>query len=467
MKELTTLSIIEAAELIQRRELSVVDLTNAHLERINKIDPLINSFIHIMADQALASARQAEIEISREGPRSLLHGIPLGLKDLYDMRGAPTTAGSKFFVENHSAQDAFVVHRLQEAGAVILGKLNMHEIALGVTNVNPHFGVCRNPWDRVRVTGGSSGGSAAALVAGLCMGSLGSDTGGSIRIPASLCGIVGLKPTFGRVSLRGVIPLSWNLDHAGPMARGVRDTAVLLQAIGGYDPQDPSSSDVPAGDYLDLLENGVQGWRIALASDEFFTKVTDPEIWAGIHASAGVFEVLGAQVEPVEFPQARQAARANGLMTTSDAATFHQERLQNHPEDFGEDVLTRLSAGAAYTSSEYINARRTQTVLRRRYEEFFADYDILITPTTPIPAPLIEGPDAVEQARVLTRFTAPFNLTGLPALSLPCGFTSAGLPIGLQIISHPWGETKVLQAGYAYEQATGWNKRSPNLPVGD
>lgn len=465
MKEITSLSIIEASELIKRREISALELTSAHLKRVNEIDTLINSFIHVIGDQALDSARQADVDISRSGPRSLFHGIPLALKDLYDLQGVPTTAGSKFFLKNIPGEDAFVVQRLQEAGAVVLGKLNMHEIALGVTNVNPHFGVCRNPWDRERVTGGSSGGSAAALVTGLCLGSLGSDTGGSIRIPASLCGIVGLKPTYGRVSLRGVMPLSWNLDHAGPMARQVRDTAVLLQAIAGYDSQDPASDDVPAGDYLDLLENGVRGWRVALASDEFFTKATDAEIWAGIQAAAVVFEGLGAHIIPVEFPQARRAAQANGLMTTSDAATFHQERLQDYPEGFGEDVLTRLTAGAAYTSSEYSQARRTQTVLRRRYEEFFNDYDILITPTTPIPAPLIEGPDAVEQARVLTRFTAPFNLTGLPALSIPCGFTRTGLPIGLQIISAPWMETKVLRAGYAYEQETMWHRRLPILPV--
>jgi aspartyl-tRNA(Asn)/glutamyl-tRNA(Gln) amidotransferase subunit A len=459
---LTSLNIAEAVELIASGDISPVELTTAHLERIQRIDPKINSYITLTPDGALAAAEKVGVELRGGKSVGAIPGIPIALKDLIETRDVLTTAGSKFLADNVPDHDAVVVQKLAEAGAITLGKLNMHEIALGVTNVNPHYGPCRNPWNLDRVAGGSSGGSAAALATCLCMGALGSDTGGSIRIPASLCGIVGLKPTYGRVSTRGVFPLSWNLDHVGPMARRVRDAAILLAVIAGYDPEDPYSVDVPVDDYLKELADGVRGWRIALATDDFFSKA-DPQVERAVRGAAAVFVDLGARVDEVEFPQAYHAARANGLMTTSDAAAFHQGRLETSPEYFGEDVLRRLTAGAAFTSTEYIRARRTQTLLRRLHNVFFDDYDILLTPTTPIAAPPIEGPDAVEQAPRLTRFTAPFNLTGFPALSLPCGFIEAGLPIGLQIVARPWAEASVLRAGYAYEQATEWHKRAPAI----
>lgn len=457
---LTELTLSEAAGYIADGEISPVELTQAHLERILRVNPFLNSFITLMESSALKAAQQAEEALQGGKRLSPLHGIPVALKDLFETQGVRTTAGSKVLADYLPEEDAEVVRKLRNAGAVILGKLNMHEIALGVTNVNPHFGACHNPWDLDRITGGSSGGSAAALAAKLCLGALGSDTGGSIRIPSSLCGVVGLKPTYGRVSLRGVIPLSWNLDHVGPMARCVRDAALILGIIAGYDPADPYSTNVPVGDYLASLEDGVRGWRIALASDEFFARA-DGEVWEAVHEAARIFEGLGAQVNEVEVPGAREAARANGLMTPSDAAAFHRENLSSRPEDFGADVLKRLKTGAAYTSTEYILARRTQTLMRRQFEKFFEGYDILLTPATPVAAPLIEGPDAVEQARLLTRFTAPFNLTGLPALSLPCGFTQTGLPVGLQIVSRPWAENAILRAAYAFEQATDWHLRKP------
>jgi aspartyl-tRNA(Asn)/glutamyl-tRNA(Gln) amidotransferase subunit A len=463
--ELTDLTLSDASERLARREVSPVELTHACLERIQAVDPRVNSFITITAEAALEGARQAEAEIGSSGPRSPLHGIPLALKDLYETQGVRTTAGSRFFADYVPQEDGFAVARLKEAGAVILGKLNMHEIALGLTNVNPHYGPCHNPWALERVTGGSSGGSAAALAARLCFGTLGSDTGGSIRVPAALCGVAGLKPTYGRVSLRGVIPLSWNLDHPGPMARSVRDLALLLGTIAGYDPLDPCSGDIPAPDYLDGLEGGVRGWRVAAATGDYFTRpdIVDSEVLAALRDAAQVFVSLGAQVVEVDFSLAREAAKANGLLVTADAAAFHRERLQEHPEDFGADVLQRLRIGAAYTSTEYSLARRAQTLLRRQFETFFDGYDLLLAPTTPVAAPPIEGPDAIEQARLLTRFTAPFNLTGLPALSLPAGFTSTGLPIGLQLVARPWAEAQLLRAGYAYEQATGWRQRKPVL----
>ncbi len=465
--DFSSLTIHAASELIRDQRISPVELTQAILERIGQIDPLLNSFITITPELALAQARQAEIRLSRlthptKKPVSPLLGIPLALKDLYETRGVRTTAGSVFFADHLPETDAAVVTKLHQAGVVFLGKLNMHEIALGVTNVNPHYGPSRNPWNRHRITGGSSGGSGAALAAGLCLGSLGSDSGGSIRIPASLCGVVGLKPTFGRVSLRGVIPLSWNTDHAGPMATCVRDVSILLQTMAGYDRLDPASVRRRGDDYLECLMEGVRGWRVALATGEYFTP-TDGEVWQGVESAGHIFEELGASVEPVEFPGMLQAAQANLLMVTSDAAAFHHERLQRRPEGFGEDVLRRLQAGAAYTSTEYIQARRAQTLLRRQFEQFFERFDILLLPATPVAAPPIEGPDAVEQARLLTRYTAPFNLTGLPALSLPCGFTQQGLPIGLQLVARPWAEAALLRAAYAYEQATVWHLRKPRL----
>jgi aspartyl-tRNA(Asn)/glutamyl-tRNA(Gln) amidotransferase subunit A len=440
-------------------------LTRACIARIEALDPLLNCFITRTFETALEAARQAEAEIARGGRRGPLHGLPLALKDLYETAGVRTTAGARVFADWIPNRNARLVELLDDAGAVLMGKLNMHEIALGVTNVNPHYGPCRNPWATGHMSGGSSGGSAAALAAGLCLGSLGTDTGGSIRIPAALCGVVGLKPTYGRASLRGVIPLSWNLDHAGPMARCVRDVALLLQAIAGYDPEDPASIDRPVDDYVSGLADGVQGWRVAVASGEFFDSC-DPQVMSTVQAAAQMFAALGAGVEAVDFSMARPAAQANGLITPCDAAAFHQQRLQERPMDFGADVLKRLQIGAAYTSTQYALARRTQAALRRQFELFFQDYDILLLPSTPVPAPKIEGQDAVEQAARLTRFTAPFNLTGLPALSLPCGFTLEGLPVGLQIVSRPWAEAVVLRAGHAYEQATEWHHRQPPLPPG-
>jgi aspartyl-tRNA(Asn)/glutamyl-tRNA(Gln) amidotransferase subunit A len=450
---LTSLSIASAGELLAAGEISPVELTRVHLERIQQLDPQLNCFITLTPELALQQARQAEQEIRAGAYRGPLHGIPLALKDLFETAGVRTTAGSSFFAENVPEHDAYVVGRLREAGAVLLGKTNLHEIALGVTNENPHFGATCNPWDLRCIPGGSSGGSAAALAAGLCLGALGTDTGGSIRIPAALCGVVGLKPTRGRISLRGVIPLSWNLDHVGPMARSVRDTALLLQAIAGYDPEDPWSVDQPADDSLHGLEDGIKGWRVALAVDEYFTDLTvvDAQVLQAVWQAAQTFTQLGAQVEEVVFPGARQAARTNGLMTPSDGAAFHRELLQTNPDGFGADVLARLRNGAAYTSTEYSLARQTQAVLRRQFRQFFNHFDLLLTPTVPIPAPVRGSADAVERANLLTRFTAPFNLSGLPALSVPCGLTKEGLPIGLQLVARPWAEARLLRAGWAFE----------------
>jgi aspartyl-tRNA(Asn)/glutamyl-tRNA(Gln) amidotransferase subunit A len=345
---------------------------------------------------------------------------------------------------------------LKDAGSISLGKLNMHEWALGVTNDNPHYGACHNPAALDRITGGSSGGSAAAVAAGMCVGALGSDTGGSIRIPASLCGIVGLKPTYGRVSTTGVIPLSWSLDHVGPMARRVTDVALMLDVIAGWDSADPASANVPVDHYAAGIDDGVARWRIGVISDEWLGEL-EPDVRASFGAAVDALASDGATVEELAAPDLPEAARLNALMTQADAATFHRERLERSPDDFGQDVLTRLRRGAAYGATDYAEARRRQTVLRHQFSQWFKDhggrFDVVVLPSTPCVAPPIAGLDAVVMAPILTRLTAPFNFTGLPALSVPCGVDSDGLPIGLQMVGAPWAEHRVLRAGRSYERA--------------
>jgi aspartyl-tRNA(Asn)/glutamyl-tRNA(Gln) amidotransferase subunit A len=296
----------------------------------------------------------------------------------------------------------------------------------------------------------------------MALAALGTDTGGSIRIPASLCGVVGFKPTHGRVSLRGVFPLSWNLDHVGPLTKCVKDAALLLQVISIYDSIDPASIKMLTGDYLGHLIDDMEGRKIALGVGEYINGA-DPEVVSAVCETAKVFEAMGCRVQEVNVDWMRDAALANKTMTQSDGAAIHRDRLKEHPEMFGEDIRRRLEDGAKTTSTDYILARRTQTEVRKRCELFFESYDLLLTPTTPIAAPTVEGHDAVEQAGRLTRFTAPFNLAGLPALSIPCGFTNEGLPIGLQIISRAWADAKVLNAGHAFEQKTDWHTRFPEI----
>ncbi len=450
--DLSSLTLSTTLAALRRRDFTCLELTEACLRQIESLNPQLNAFITLTPELAVQAALQADALLSLQ-PSNLneldLLGLPLALKDLFETAGVRTTAGSKFFADNIPAQDADAVLKLKLAGAVILGKTNTHELALGVTGVNPHFGAVKNPWDQTRITGGSSSGSAAAVASGMCLAALGTDTGGSIRIPASLCGVVGLKPTFGRVSTRGVVPLSWNLDHVGCLTHTARDAAILLQVMAGYDPHDPASADVPVDDYLTQLDAGVKGWRVALAVGDYI-EACDPEVWAGVQSAYRSFKDLGAVVENVDLSWIADLAQANTRMTQADGAAFHRERLATHPDWFGADVLQRLQAGADLTSTEYSLARRVQAEGRRRFEMFFTRYDLLLLPTTPIPAPPIQGTGAIEAARQLTRFTSPFNLTGLPALSVPCGRVG-GLPFGLQLVSGHWREKNILQAGVAWE----------------
>ena len=456
----TNLTITDAINAIAKREFTPQDLAEACFDQINRLNPSLNAYITVIPPQDMLDAQQPPLNTAPLN--HALRGIPIAVKDLFDTAGTLTTAGSKFFADHIPDQDAFVVERLRQAGALINGKTNTHEIALGITGDNPHYGTARNPWNRERIPGGSSSGSAIAVATGMAMGALGTDTGGSIRIPASLCGIVGFKPTRGRVSTRGVFPLSWNLDHVGPLTKTVKDAALILQVISTYDAIDPSSIKMLTGDYLGHLIDDMEGRKIAIASGEFI-ETSDPEILNAVRETVTVFESMGCKVEKVNVDWLRDVAAANATMTRSDGAAVHRDRLRDQPEMFGEDIRRRLSVGAETSSTEYILARRTQAEAKKRFELFFESYDFLILPTTPTAAPTIEGHDAVEQAARLTRFTAPFNLTGLPALSMPCGFTSEGLPIGLQIVARAWGDAKALNAGYAYEQATEWHKRKPEI----
>lgn len=455
--EIAWLTLEEVARELRARRLSAEEVVRASLERIERLEPQLHAFITVTAEQAIAEARAVSASTT-------FGGAPIALKDLFDTAGVRTTAGSRIFADRVPTADAHVVTRLRAAGAISVGKANTHEWAFGVTSQNPHFGGTRNPWDLARIPGGSSGGSAAALASGLVHGALGSDTGGSIRIPASLCGVVGLKPTFGRVSTRGVIPLSWNLDHVGPMARTVRDVALLYMTIAGHDPQDPGSVDVPLEDALAGIEGGARGLRVGLPRGHFFER-SDPEVARAVRDAVAVLEREGASVEECAFPPSEALVDAQRTILCTDAAAFHRKRMRERANDIGADVLARLRAGEGFSGTDYAAARRRRAEIRHEVTGLFARYDVLAVPATVIAAPAAEGADAVAEAARLTATTSPFNLTGLPAISLPCGFTASGLPIGLQLAAAPWREATVLRAARAYERVTEWSARRPPLAI--
>lgn len=391
-----------------------------------------------------------------------LLGAPVAIKDLFHLRGELTTAGSKIFKDQIAEESAIVVEKLISNGAHIIGKTNTHEIALGVTGTNPHFGDVPNPWDRERIIGGSSSGSAAAVVLGMCLAAMGTDTGGSIRIPASLSGIVGLKPTFGRVSTKGIVPLSWNLDHPGPLTRSVADAAIILELISGHIPTDPYIVDRPVDDYSADLEKGVEGLKIGLLAGEFFT-YAESEVQQSIIEAAKIFRSLGAVVDFIEMDFLSAAATANTNMLKTDAAAYHFDNIEKQPELFGDDIRVRLLEGRDFPATSYALARRTQTEMIHMMRHFFTDHDALILPTTPSVAPKINNTDPLKQAKALNKFTAPFNLCGVPAISIPCGFSDNGLPIGMQIVTSHWEEKKLFQIANAYEKFTDWGTYLPQV----
>ncbi|MCH7837123.1 MAG: Asp-tRNA(Asn)/Glu-tRNA(Gln) amidotransferase subunit GatA [Chloroflexi bacterium] len=455
------LPLHELARRIQSKDVSSAEVTSALLERIERLNPKLNAFITVMAESALADARAADDEIAAGNYRGPLHGVPIGVKDLCATKGVRTTAGSKIMADNVPDEDATVVRKLREAGAVIIGKTHMHEFAFGATGVNDHYGPARNPWDTERITGGSSSGSGAAVAAGLCYAALGSDTGGSIRIPASLCGIAGLKQTYGRVSLHGVVPLAWSLDHVGPMARTVRDCALVLTAIAGRDPKDPSTTDEPVEDWAADLDDGLAGLRIGVPTAYAFER-TEPDVAALVHDAIATLERLGAEVQQLDLPILEEYWTNATQVLLGEAAAFHRENMEQRPQDYGENVRPRIQLGLDMKVTDYVDAARYRDEARRTCDAvLLSDVDLLAMPATRTATVPIDSVAADDPTVGLTLFTAPFDLTGQPAISVPCGFTEQGLPVGLQLVGRRFDERTVLRAAHAFETESGESSRHP------
>lgn len=452
------------------KRVSPVALTSQCLSRIEKLNPKLNAFITVSADAALDEARRAEADIQRGAWKGPLHGIPIALKDIIDTAGVRTTAGSALFQDRVPGQDAEVVRRLKTAGAVLLGKLNLHEFAYGGSSAISHFGPVRNPWDTAYSPGGSSGGNAAAVAAGLCFAAIGTDTGGSIRMPAAYCGIVGLKPTYGRVSAAGVLPLSWSFDHVGPMTRTVQDCALMLQAIAGYDPQDPASVDAAVPDYQPAIGQPTSSLRLGIPRDYFYDGL-DHDIQAAVRDALAVLAKLTAgqrEVGPLAgAADYRSLVEPYGTVLRAEAYAYHQEYVAKSPQLYQPATLDRINTAANIGTTEYILARRQVEQIRREAAKVFESVDLLIAPAAPVsPFPIAELTDpAAARGKELQMLhhTRPINALGWPAIAVPCGFDERGLPIGLQIIGPPWGEADVLRLAHAYEQATEWHRRKPSV----
>jgi aspartyl-tRNA(Asn)/glutamyl-tRNA(Gln) amidotransferase subunit A len=451
--DLALASVADLAPRVRARAVSPVELVGAALARIAADGSRLGAFITVTAEPARAAARAAEAEIGRGVYRGPLHGIPITLKDLFDTAGLRTTVGSRILAERVPTGDATVVERLRAAGAILLGKTNLHEFAFGTTNLNPHFGPARNPHDPDRIPGGSSGGSGVAVAAGMGQASLGTDTGGSIRIPASLCGVVGLKPTYGRVSRAGVFPLAASLDHVGPLTRTVRDAALVLQAIAGPDPRDPTAARWPVPDFSAELEDGARGLRLGLLEDYAADPLAGPAVRAAVQQAARALAEAGAAVEPVRLPIVRQAGPVSTAIMFAEAASVHLRWLRERPDDYGADVRSRLELGALVPAVAYLRAQQARQALGAAVGALLARYDALLGPTTPITAPRSAESRAPEVTRALVAYTRLGNLLGLPALSVPFGRDPAGLPVGVQVIGRPFAEATVLRVGRALELA--------------
>jgi aspartyl-tRNA(Asn)/glutamyl-tRNA(Gln) amidotransferase subunit A len=454
------LTIRQVGERLRRRELSPVELTTAILDRAERLNGPLNAFITITRERALEQARQAETALLAGDDLGPLHGVPISLKDLYQTAGVKTTGGSKILADWVPATDATVTRLLRRAGAVVIGKNNMHEFAFGGTNENPHYGPARNPWDRERVPGGSSGGSGAAVAAGIGYASMGSDTGGSIRLPAAVCGVVGIKPTYGLVSRAGVLPLSWSLDHCGPLTRTVEDAAIVMNAIVGHDPADPASANRPTPDFAAALDGQVQGIRVGVLQ-EYLGERMDPEVVAAVRTAARELGRLGMRVSDISVPEVAHGAGASVAILYSEAASIHERWLKTHRDQYGGDVRGRLTQGARMTATQYLKGQQARRVLIDRFARLFEEIDVLISPTAAIPAPTIpESRGDVARAQMLG-YTRLFNVLGGPTLSVPCGFTAGGLPIGLQLAGRPFEDATILRVAHAYEREAGWYTHRP------
>jgi aspartyl-tRNA(Asn)/glutamyl-tRNA(Gln) amidotransferase subunit A len=463
--ELSYLTISEAAGLLRRKKLTPVELTEAALARIEALNPRLNAFITVTAEHARREARAAEREIARGRHRGLLHGIPIALKDNIWTAGVRTTAGSTILRNFTPAADARVTKQLSQAGAVLLGKTNLHEFAYGITTENPHYGPARNPWNTNCIPGGSTGGSAAALAAGIGFAAVGTDTGGSIRIPSALCGIVGLKPTFGRVSCEGIVPLAVTLDHAGPIGRTVADVAIMLDVIGRCE-------EAPDTFYRAARGGWKKRGRLRLGwPREYFFERADAEITRAIEEAMKVFKKLGARVEGVSLPHVKESGEPSTQIALAEALEYHESQgyFPARAQEYGEDVRKRLEMGSAVRAVDYLKAQQMRELVRGDFRAAFERVDAIVAPATPIPAPRI-GEESVkikgesQSVRgLLVGVSRPANFTGFPAISVPCGFTRSGLPIGMSLHGPQWGEAKLLSIASAYERETEWHDRHPEF----
>ena len=456
--DLTT-SIGAAADLVRRKAISPVELTRTCLQQIERLNPVLNAFIMVTAEEALAQARDAENEVGRGRWRGPLHGIPIGLKDNIDTAGVRTTLASAVFENRVPSADAEVVRRLRAAGAVLIGKQNLHEVAFGTTAAISHFGPVHNPWQPDRIAGGSSGGSAAAVAAGLCFGAVGTDAGGSIRVPSAYCGIVGLKPTYGLVGMRGGGDAGWwSMNHVGPMCRSVADAALLLSAIAGYDPRDSTSVEAPVPNYTRALRARVSTLRLGVPRAVFYDRL-DPEIDAAIKTALERLRELTAGLRDVSLPPISDTIAPNIVLAENYA--FHSPYFANTPQLYHAAIRRNLQQGSQVSAAAYIQSRRELDEARRAIRAVFSTVDLLVTPTTPVVPPTIEEAVRLGIELELIRNTSPFNTYGVPTISVPCGFTRSGMPIGIQISGPHFGETRVLALAQAYEQATDWHTRRP------
>ncbi len=451
--QLPLMGLAEVSELVRTQKLSPVELTDACLARIEALNPELNAFITVTAETALQHARIAEAEIQRGNWRGPLHGIPLALKDLIDVAGVPTTAASAVFANRVPSEDAEVVRRLKAAGAVIIGKNNLHECAYGGSGLISRYGPARNPRYKDRITAGSSSGSAAAVAAGLCYGAIVSDTAGSIRLPAAFCGIVGFKPTYGLVSERGVMPLSWSLDHIGPMARSVADVALILAAIAGYDSADPTSREIPVENYVAAMRRPPPKLRVGVPR-KFFFEDLDSEVARVVERALRVVTGLAAEVREVSV-----LVDTDRTVAKAESYAYHAPNLRDNADKYGPETLRRINSGAEVSVGEYIAKLHELELMRRSAAEIFKDVDVVVTPTSPVPPPLVaelraDIPRLRERELVMLRNTRPFNVLGLPAISVPCGETSAGLPVGLQIAGANGKDAQVLAFARAFEVHT-------------
>ena len=468
---LLTLTIAELAPKIQARQVSPVEVTAAALAQADRLQPTLRSFITLLHDQAMDEARKHETEIARGEYRGPLHGIPIGIKDNLATANIRTTVGSKVLAHHIPTEDAEVVRRCKAAGAIILGKENLEEFAAGPTSNNPHYGAVQNPWVLGHVPGGSSGGSGANVAACVTFASLGTDLGGSVRLPGTFCGVVGLKQTFGRVSQRGLLVTSFNGDHIGPLTRSVHDSALMLQVIAGYDALDPSTVPVPVPDYTANLERTVCGLTIGFPTNYYF-ELLDPEVETAIRQAITALQALGGELREVALPM-MQYANALRIAGMADSVVTHEPYLQDHRQDYGPDVLYRLLAGQFVLGRDYAKAMKVQRLIKEEHARVLQHVDVLVTPTAPVAAPRIDATTVTlggTQHRIrgpgsgmISKNTSPSNATGLPAITVPCGFTSAGLPIGLQFIGKPFEETVLLQIAQAYETVSPSKGQRPSL----